>query len=302
MSGATGPLHLVERAARHLREAAAGEPESVLLPEALAERREAVAERLDASPRVLPASEPSALSGRSAVELALEALEGAGMITSRGQRDRIAEEFRIISQQVLAGMTAAEGPAARRRLVMVTSARPGEGKSFAALNLAANLALGGARSVVLVDADIKPGSLSASLGLAGEPGLLDIVASPAQLAEAMLVRSRIQALNVLPIGGGTDPNGRALISTHNPIAGLLTALANRLTESLIIVDAPACLSSSDPPALAAIAGQVLLVVEAEKTRRREIEAALDLVDACPMIKLVLNKTRVSTRETFGIYS
>ena len=75
-----------------------------------------------------------------------------------------------------------------------------------------------------------------------------------------------------------------------------------LLEELFVIDAPPCLSSSDPAALAAVAGQVLLVVEAEKTRRGEIEAALDLIDACPNIKLLLNKIRLTTRDTFGIRS
>ncbi len=295
MSRVTKPLHLVERAALHLREGSMDGPESVLLPEA-------VAEEISTSARAVPITAPDPVADGSVGGLAIETLEGAGMIITREQRDRIAEEFRIVSQQVLAGMAAVEGETARRNVVMLTSARPGEGKSFAALNLAANLALGGERSVILVDADVRPGSLSTSLGLEAEPGLLDLVASPAQLADAAIVRSRIRGLSVLPVGGGTDANGRALISTHNPISGLLKILAGQFVDSLLVIDAPACLSSSDPAALAAVAGQVLFVVEAEKTRRREIEAALDLIDACPNIRLLLNKVTVSTRETFGIYS
>ncbi len=295
MKPVSKPLHLVERAALHLRQGSTGGPESALLPEA-------AAERVATPPGALLLSEPGPAAIQPAQTLSVETLEGAGMITSRGRRDRIAEEFRIVGQQVLAGVAAAAEGTSLRNLVLVTSARPGEGKSFAALNLAASLALGSGRSVILVDADIKAGSLTATLGLDAEPGLLDLVVSPAQLAEATLVRSRIEALHVMPIGGGSDPNGRALISTHNPIAGLLTSFARRLSESLIVVDAPACLSSSDPAALAAIAGQILLVVEAERTRRREIEAALDLIDACPNIMLVLNKVRVATRDTFGVYS
>ncbi|MGH7119423.1 MAG: chromosome partitioning protein [Acetobacteraceae bacterium] len=289
------PLHLVEQAALHLRQGSSGAPESALLPEA-------VAQKIAASVRAAPLAEPSPATMPSARLLAIETLESAGMITSRDQRDRIAEEFRIISQHVLVSAAAVEPGAALGNLVLVTSARPGEGKSFAALNLAASLALGGGREVILVDADIRVGSLTATLGLAAEPGLLDLVPSPAQLAESTLVRSRIQGLQVMPIGGGSDPSGRALISAHNPIAGLLTGFAPRFAERLIVVDAPACLCSSDPSALAQIAGQALLVVEAEKTRRREIEAALDLIDACANIKLLLNKVQVATRDTFGVYS
>ncbi|MGH7068567.1 MAG: P-loop NTPase [Acetobacteraceae bacterium] len=295
MKPVTRPLHLVERAALLLREEHAAGPESALLPE----------EAADAIPDSTPAA-PVTIPGPANPEpgqtLSVQTLEGAGMIISREQRDRIAEEFRIVGQQVLAGVAASAEATPGRNLVMVTSARPGEGKSFAALNLAASLALSGERPVILVDADIRAGSLTETLGLQAECGLLDLVASPAQLAETAIVRSRVHSLHFLPIGGGSDLSGRALISTHNSIADLLKSVAGRLRDRLFIVDAPACLSSSDPSALAAVAGQVLLVVEAEQTRRREIEAALDLLDTCRDIRLLLNKVRVTTRDTFGIYS
>lgn len=285
------PLHLVELAAQRLRKNAASAPETALLPDTTAEEIvEPVAHASDASP---PPPAP---------RLAVETLEGAGMLTCQGQRDRMGEEFRIIAQQILAGVDSATGTSGERNLVMVTSAVPREGKSFASLNLAANLALDRHRAVVLVDADIGPGSLSKALGLESETGLLDLAGSPDRAAESALVRSRIDSLSVLPIGGGTDGAGRALISAHYPIAGVIAEMARRFPKSLFVVDTPACLSSSDPAAIAAIAGQTLLVVEAEKTRRPQIEAALDLIDACQNIKLMLNKIRMATSETFGAYS
>jgi receptor protein-tyrosine kinase len=71
---------------------------------------------------------------------------------------------------------------------------------------------------------------------------------------------------------------------------------------LLILDAAPCLSTSDPAALAPLVGQVLFVVEAERTQRDEVEAALDLIQACPLIMLLLNKVQTSTRYTFGAYS
>ena len=49
-------------------------------------------------------------------------------------------------------------------------------------------------------------------------------------------------------------------------------------------------------------GQILFVVEAERTQRDEVEAALDLIQACPLIMMLLNKVQVTTRYTFGAYS
>ncbi len=285
--------HLVDRAVRYLRENASTEPEAALVADTLAQRF--ATRGLVSKPATPPAME-------LAPQLGVETLERAGMISSREQRDRIAEEFRLIGHRVRATIASVAAGTPGRNLVMVTSARPGEGKSFTALNLAASLALGGETPVILADADIRPGSLTGVLGLENHFGMLDLVASPRQLGEAALVRSQVNGLSFLPIGGGIDPDERALISVHHPIAGLLSALARQFPDALIIVDAPPCLSSSDPGALAAIAAQALVVVEAEKTRRKEIEAALDLIEACPNIGLLLNKIVLTTRDTFGAYS
>jgi receptor protein-tyrosine kinase len=70
----------------------------------------------------------------------------------------------------------------------------------------------------------------------------------------------------------------------------------------LILDAPPCLSTSDPAVLSQVVGQILFVVEADRTQRDEIEASLDLIQACPTITMVLNKQQISSRYTFGAYS
>ena len=70
----------------------------------------------------------------------------------------------------------------------------------------------------------------------------------------------------------------------------------------MILDAPPCLSTSDPAVLAPVVGQILFVVEADRTQRDEVEASLDLIQACPNIAMVLNKQQISSRFTFGAYS
>ena len=60
--------------------------------------------------------------------------------------------------------------------------------------------------------------------------------------------------------------------------------------------------TSDPAVLAPVVGQILFVVEADRTQRDEVEASLDLIQACPTITMVLNKQQISSRYTFGAYS
>ena len=70
-------------------------------------------------------------------------------------------------------------------------------------------------------------------------------------------------------------------------------------DCVIIIDAPPALSTSDPHVIAPHVAQAVLVVEAERTQRSEVEAALDLIRACPSVSAVLNKTRLAAGHTFG---
>jgi protein-tyrosine kinase len=86
-----------------------------------------------------------------------------------------------------------------------------------------------------------------------------------------------------------------------PAAALVERVARRFPEALVLIDAPPCLSTSDPSTLAPFVGHVVLVVQAEGTQRNEVAAALDLVKACPSVTLLLNKICLTTSYTFGAY-
>ncbi|WP_376087659.1 hypothetical protein ACE7GA_14690 [Roseomonas sp. CCTCC AB2023176] len=204
----------------------------------------------------------------------------------------------LIANQVLAS---ARGPAERPghdpRLILVTSARPGEGKSFTALNLAAGLALGAGRSVLLVDADGKRGCLSDLLGLSTMPGLRDLATDPSRRAQPLALPTAHARLSFLAYG--TLAEGRTVPSQSLAVA--VRGLGTAFPQHLIIIDSPPCLSASEASILANVVGQVLMVVQAEQTQRGEVEAALDLVQVCPNLQLVLNGTTMSPKDTFGAY-
>ena len=248
-----------------------------------------------------PAAAPSAFQPPTIVQL--DALERAGMVVARTTRTRISEEYRIAIGRILRVLhETADGPGTHN-VVMVTSARPGEGKSFSALNLAGSIAQNGTDAVLLVDVDPKVKPLSDQLGLGEERGFLDLVADPSLRPEDMLRVTAIPNLAVMPVGtrlGGAAQTATGTASMR-PIIPTVARLARRFPKHLIMLDAPPCLSTSDPHTLAPHVGQVVLVVEAERTQRSEVEAAVDLVRVCPSITLLLNKVRMTTSHTFGAY-
>jgi protein-tyrosine kinase len=229
------------------------------------------------------------------------ALERAGMVDWSRTRSRISEEFRLVQRQILRNAFATAGvEPGYSNLLMVTSARPGEGKSFTSINLAGSIARQGDHHVLLVDADSKRDSICYPMGLADAPGLLDLAANSKLDPAPMIVRTPIERLSILPIGRERE-RSPTLFSSRE-MARLIQSLGRRYSDRLLILDAPPCLSTSDPAVLAPVVGQVLFVVEAERTQRDEIEASLDLIQACPSIALVLNKQQLSSRYTFGAYS
>lgn len=313
---ADNSAHLIERAAERLRETG-GLPVPGLL-----------ADVSDLAPRAIPAAPPphqprggdaqdpsrdgnqtatigAAISAPDAdasarFTLDIPTLERGGLVIGRKSRTRISEEFRIAMGHILRTLqdsyTAGSGSA---NLIMVTSARPGEGKSFTALNLAGSLAQQSQREVLLLDVDAKQRPMTYELGLTDAPGLLDLVANSSLKVEDLLVRTAIPNLSFLPIGSRLPDNSEMLAS--RPVSAVVERLGRRFANRLIILDAPPCLSTSDPSGLAPIVGQTLMVVEAERTQRNELEAALDLIRVCPAITLLLNKIQLTTSYTFGAY-
>ena len=155
----------------------------------------------------------------------------------------------------------------------------------------------GSDKVLLVDADSKPRSISPQLGLAERRGFLDLVADPRLSPASVVLQSAIPSLSILPIG-----SRQAWEANSSPsITPTIERLGRTYPNHLVILDAPPCLSTSDPHTIAAHVGQVVMVVEAERTQRSEVEAALDLVRVCPNITVLLNKVKLTSSNTFGAY-
>jgi protein-tyrosine kinase len=252
--------HLVERAAEMLRREAAEKPRSPVT--------------------ALLALPPATL-------IPIEALRAAGLLAAAagGRPSRAQEEIALVQHQLLRQAD----EAAARRIILVASALPREGRSFIALNLAAGIATGGARPVLLVDADGRGDGLTQSLGAETRAGLRDLVAEPRQRGAELILPTALDRLFLLPLGRSRPTEA----APGGTLADAVLRLAASLPHHILVLDTPPCLSSSDAAALAGAAGQVVLVVDAQRTARGEVEAALDLLEACPVLQLLLNRTRLS---------
>lgn len=237
----------------------------------------------------------------SSVEIDLGKLERSGHLVPTLARSELAEDFRQIKRPLLKHAQSAD-PATNSRasLIMVTSAVAGEGKTFCAINLAMSIAMEVDTSVLLVDADVVRPSVPDRLGLPPSRGLLDLLADPRiDLSEVML-RTNVPKLSILPAGTANARATELLMS--DLMDRLLTELATKYSDRVVIFDAPPLLLTTEGKALASRVGQVLLVVAASQTPRSTVAQAFAAVESCPVVMSLLNRCRDPSQvRNFGYY-
>ncbi len=232
------------------------------------------------------------------VEIDLTALAAAGYLTPDSPRTTATDQFRVIKRPLLDNATGkGSSMVANGNLIMVTSSLPGEGKSFSAINLAMSLAMELNHTVLLVDADVARPSIMKKLGLDPAPGLLDLLLDQETDLTSVLLKTNVPRLTLLPTG---RPHPRATeLLTSTAMTMLLEDLGKRYKERIIIFDSPPLLLTTEARVLATHMGQILMIVQAEKTLQSQVQHALSTIEACPIKLMVLNQARTRGLGAYG---
>jgi receptor protein-tyrosine kinase len=214
---------------------------------------------------------------------------------------RTVEEFRIIKRHILANASRSPvGPGSDfNRVIMITSAKPGDGKTYTAINLALSLAFERDLKVLLVDADVYRQSMCGYLGIKVDVGWTDLLSDTSLTFPDVLLHTNIPNLSVLPAGKSQSEVPELLSSRK--MGYMVTEMARRYPDRFIIFDTLPCLASSEPAILAGMVGQTVFVVAAHETSRDQVESSLRLINACPSVSLILNKAEPMLTEQFGKY-
>jgi len=156
---------------------------------------------------------------------------------------------------------------------VVTSSIQGEGKTITAANLAFALAEDlNAKSVLLVDADLRKGRISRLLGINPTVGLSDLLTNGVPLGEAFLDIG-VKNLTILP--SGKIPKNPAELLGSVRMRQLLTELREKFDA--VILDTPPVMSVTDPGVLGSQSDGVFLVVQAGRTQRASVQHAQQLL-------------------------
>lgn len=268
---------------------------------------EAAIERAEASFGVSPAKPahasarpvddddgPATVIGSQRGSVSLNGLKLMGALTPDAGRSKIAEEYRLIKRPLITNALGHAGipPVPNGNLIMVTSSVPGEGKSFTAINLAISMATELENTVLLVDADVSKSSVVRYLGLHADKGLLDVLRDPNVELSDVLIKTDIAKLTVLPSGRGFAHATELLASST--MKKFVEDISSRYHDRIIIFDCPPLLATSEATVLASYMGQIVFVVEADRTPQEAVKDALSHLADHEHVGIVLNKAPVRT--------
>jgi len=223
---------------------------------------------------------------KSPLIIDFDRLEKLGFIRPGSDRKTVLlDQFQMIKQPLI--QAAFSAPEDHSNALLVTSARPGEGKSFVALNLALSIAAEHDLHVVLIDGDFYHPSLPELLGVTAPRGLVDVLLDETMTISDVLLPTTIGRLSLLP-AGPQRPHSTELLASQR-MANLMRDMATRYADRVIIIDAPPVLPTTEAGVLAAHVGQIVLVVEQNQTGWRLVQRSLTRLAACRRINFVLNK-------------
>ena len=242
-------------------------------------------------PEPMP-QEKAQQQGRNFRNIDLARLEASGFITPNVKESKLLHEFRVIKRPLIQNaLGKGAAPVANGNLIMVTSALPGEGKSFVSLNLAMSMAMELDCRVLLVDADVVKPTIPAMLAIQRTKGLLDVLTEPDLSFGDVLLHTNVPRLTLAL--AGTPHRGASELLASEAMARLLEEVSSRYRDRIVIFDSPPLLATTESRVLARHMGQVVVVAEAERTTHAALESALSTLEECPVVLTLLNKARES---------
>jgi exopolysaccharide/PEP-CTERM locus tyrosine autokinase len=262
------------------------------------EERQETASPLIKQARPAPAETGRADTRSKRISIDVERLGARGFVTPNDATSQLASEYRLIKRPLLENINGRSAtPVAKANMIMITSAMPGEGKTFTSINLAMSMAFEIDHTVLLVDADVTRPNVMASLGLDEAPGLMDVLLNPKLDLADVLQLTNVEKLTLLP-AGSSHARATELLASEIMV-NLVNDLATRYPDRIVIFDAPPLLATTESRVLARHMGQVVVVVEADHTTHGTLNDALETVKSCPVVATVLNKAARSDVGGYG---
>jgi capsular exopolysaccharide synthesis family protein len=193
--------------------------------------------------------------------------EAVELVTHARPQSQMAESYRALRTSLLLSNLGTPP-----KVVMITSARPQEGKTTTSINTAVVLAQKGVR-VLLIDADLRRPSIHKTLGLGPRTGLSNVLTGSTSLEQAILRSAVLSNLFILP-AGTPPPNPAELLASTN-MRDLLLDLRDKYDH--IVIDTPPTLSVTDAVVLSPRVDAIVLVIRSGQTTKQALRRSRDIL-------------------------
>jgi exopolysaccharide/PEP-CTERM locus tyrosine autokinase len=226
------------------------------------------------------------------------ALRGMNLLPPESMERQIASQYQQVKRPLIVSALGRGGSAMPNgNLIMLTSALPGEGKTFTSVNLALSMTLEKDIEIVLVDADVAKPHVSRIFGLQNEKGLLDLLADTDLHPDSVTFRTDVNGLSIIPAGRRVETATELLASARmEQVAQMLAAGSN---QRVVLFDSPPLLLATESRALVPNIGQIVMVVRAEETAQKAVMDAIEVIGEGKSISLIFNQAH--TPPSSGYY-
>jgi protein-tyrosine kinase len=240
-------------------------------------------------------------SAKAANRLAIDinSLRADGYLPEASKERQFTDQYRRIKRPLIDKALSGDDAGGEPRVIVVTSAVPGDGKTFTSINLAFSMAMERDISILLVDSDVAKHHITDIFGLRQRKGLLDALTDETLDPETLIAPTSSRGFSILP--AGTQVDGTAELVSSNRMRQIVANLCARNPRRILLLDSPPLLITNEGRSLVKIAGQVVLVVRAGETPRHAVEAAIGMVDEKQAGGVILNEVKVGFTEGYYGY-
>lgn len=206
-----------------------------------------------------------------------------------------AEQFRMLRSNLMFPL---EGKPPRT--ILVTSAFPGEGKSFVSTNLAITFSLDIQTHVLLIDCDVRRPSIHKLFGYHHVYGLSEYLRGKMEVP-SILLNTNLSKLKIIP--GGRPPKNPSELLSSKRMSNLLEEVKSKYPDRYIIIDSPPPKLTAETNVLSRQVDGIILVAKYGRTRREDFEEVIEKFDKKKILGIVINwyNLRASRYHGYGRY-
>ena len=213
-------------------------------------------------------------------------------LVAMDSNDKRSRPFNLLRAQIIKKLDQAGG-----RLIGITSAAPGAGKSFVASNLAVSLGMLSNRQTYLFDLDLRRASVAHIFGIEGNIGLTEYLSG--ENVELSSIGRRIGETNL-----SVFPSFPALVNSAELMVGerfeaLISAAKGLPHDAIVIFDLPPIFANDDAILVSGQLDGILMVVEQGVTTKKQLQSALQFVEPTPVIGTVFNRCDGGMGDPYG---